>query len=545
MNILIVDDKRDNLHLLEILLKGSGYEVVSAANGAEALEKLRAERFDVIISDILMPVMDGFQLCREVRGDKELKGIPFVFYTATYTDGKDEDFALKLGADRYVRKPVEPDELIEIVQGVLKDAERGKIARKEPLLEEEEVFKLYNQRLVAKLERKMLALEEEMTERKLAEERAVHLNDVLRAIRSVNQLIVKEKDRDRLLKEACKNLVTTPGYYNAWIALVDESGKLVTTAEAALGKEFLPLVERLESGRLPNCAGRALSEPGVLTIEDPPSTCVDCPLAGMYAERAGMTCRLESAGSIYGLLTVSVAPGCAADEEERSLFSEVAGDIAFALWSMELARGRNQAEQQLEQTLGDLRKTLGGIIQAVAMMVETRDPYTAGHQRRVADLARATATEMELSKEMIEGIRMAGVIHDLGKISVPAEILTKPTRLTEMEFNIIKTHPQVGYDVLKNIKFPWPIAEIVLQHHERMDGSGYPQGISGEEILLEARIMGVADVVEAMASHRPYRPALGIDKALEEISENKGVFYDPRAVEACLTLFTEKGFELA
>jgi len=203
-----------------------------------------------------------------------------------------------------------------------------------------------------------------------------------------------------------------------------------------------------------------------------------------------------------------------------------------------------QAQRKLEQSMEKLRKAMGGTIQVIALTVETRDPYTAGHQRRVANLARAIATEMGLSEEQIDGIRMAGVVHDLGKISVPAEILSKPGELTEVEFRLIKSHPQVGYDILKEIDFPWPVAQIVLQHHERMDGSGYPRGLKGAEILLEARILGVADVVEAMASHRPYRPALGVDKALEEISKNRGILYDPEAVDACLRLFTQRGFRL-
>jgi PAS domain S-box-containing protein len=204
---------------------------------------------------------------------------------------------------------------------------------------------------------------------------------------------------------------------------------------------------------------------------------------------------------------------------------------------------REQAQEELQRTAETLRKTLGATIQAMAATVETRDPYTAGHQRRVADLARAIADEMGLSKEQIDGIRMAGLIHDLGKITIPAEILSKPTQLNEFEWGIIQAHPQVGYDLLKTVDFMWPVAQIVLQHHERMDGSGYPQGLSGEEIMLEARILAVADVVEAMASYRPYRPARGIDEALEEISRNRDILYDPEVVDACLKLFTEKGFE--
>jgi len=204
---------------------------------------------------------------------------------------------------------------------------------------------------------------------------------------------------------------------------------------------------------------------------------------------------------------------------------------------------RKRAEEELQHTMEKLREALGGIIQTVASTVETKDPYTAGHQRRVGNLACAIATEMGLSEEQIEGIHMAGGIHDLGKVGVPTEILGRPGPLSDLQFGLIKMHSQIGYDVLKTIEFPWPVAQIVLQHHERLDGSGYPQGLSGEEIILEARILAVADVVEAMASRRPYRPPRGLDEGLEEISQNRGVLYDSEAVDACLKLFTEKGFE--
>ncbi len=200
---------------------------------------------------------------------------------------------------------------------------------------------------------------------------------------------------------------------------------------------------------------------------------------------------------------------------------------------------RKQADKKLSQTLENLRKALGGIIQVLS---GTKDPYTAGHQRRVANLAWTIAGEMGLSDDRREGLRIAGTIHDLGKVSVPTEILSKPTKLTMIEYKIIQAHSQIGYDILKGINFPWPIADMVLQHHERLNGSGYPRGLKGEAISLEARILVVAEVVEAMASHSPYRPALGVDAALEEIEKNKGILYDPEVVEVCLKLFKEKGF---
>lgn len=203
---------------------------------------------------------------------------------------------------------------------------------------------------------------------------------------------------------------------------------------------------------------------------------------------------------------------------------------------------RKRTEESLRATLESLRKAVGVTIQVLVSAVETRDPYTAGHQLRVADLARAIATEMGLSREDIEGIRLAGSVHDVGKLSTPAEILSKPTRLTDAEYALVKEHARMGYEMLKDFESSWPLAEVVYQHHERLDGSGYPRKLKGEEILLEARILNVADVVEAMASHRPYRPGLGIDKALEEIENNRGTLYDEAVVAACLKLFREGGF---
>ena len=205
---------------------------------------------------------------------------------------------------------------------------------------------------------------------------------------------------------------------------------------------------------------------------------------------------------------------------------------------------KKNMEAERQQNIERLKKSLEATINAMAVTVETRDPYTAGHQRRVAALALAISVEMNLKREQIDSIRMASMIHDIGKISIPSEILSKPAKLTNLEFDLIKTHSQSGYDILKDIEFPWPLADFVLQHHERMNGSGYPRNLKGDEILIEARIMVVADVVEAMASHRPYRPALGIKAALEEIEKNKGILYDEAVADACLRLFREKSYQL-
>lgn len=216
---------------------------------------------------------------------------------------------------------------------------------------------------------------------------------------------------------------------------------------------------------------------------------------------------------------------------------------------LELNRLRHHLEDlvdertvELRESERKLRASLLESITALAAIVEMRDPYTAGHQRRVAELAVAIAREMKLSDEMIEGIHLASVVHDVGKIRVPAEILSKPGRLTELEFGLIKEHAQNGFEILKTIEFPWSIAQIVLQHHERMNGSGYPRGLSGEQILLESRIVTVADVVESMISHRPYRAGLGLEAALAEIENNKGSLFDAAVVDACVRVFREQDF---
>ncbi|MCK9229815.1 MAG: HD domain-containing protein [Syntrophales bacterium] len=205
---------------------------------------------------------------------------------------------------------------------------------------------------------------------------------------------------------------------------------------------------------------------------------------------------------------------------------------------------RKKNEVSLKQSIERVRKALSAITNVIVATVEARDPFTAGHQRRTADLARSIAIETGLTSDQIEGIHMAGIIHDIGKISIPAEILSKPGRLTEAEFDLVKMHVDTGYNILKRVDFSQPVARIVYEHHERMDGSGYPRRLKGEEMIIESRILAVADVVEAMASHRPYRPALGVNAALGEIEKNREVLYDADVVDACLRLFREKGYQL-
>ncbi len=205
---------------------------------------------------------------------------------------------------------------------------------------------------------------------------------------------------------------------------------------------------------------------------------------------------------------------------------------------------RQRLGEQLKDGLEKLKKTFGAIIEALNKLVEARDPYTGSHQRRVADLARAIGLDMGLAAEMIDGLSLAAMVHDVGKVAVPSEILNKPGPLSKSEWGLIKNHPWTGHELLKDVEFPWPVADIILQHHERLDGSGYPDGLKEGEIKLEARILAVADVVEAMCSLRPYREPHPLEEALQEVEKNKGLLYDPEVVDVCLRLFREKGYKL-
>jgi len=243
---------------------------------------------------------------------------------------------------------------------------------------------------------------------------------------------------------------------------------------------------------------------------------------------------LKGEGELKGILLLSnKLSGQRYSTEDRQLLQTISEEVSIGIENA-------LAYQSIQQEHGELLEAMDGIIHAMSLVVETRDPYTAGHQRRVADLAATIAKTMGLSEWAIRGIRVSGLLHDVGKLSVPAEILSKPGKLSKTEFDIIKSHSQISYNILELIEFPWAVKEAVLQHHERLDGSGYPDGLTGDDIILDARILGVADVVEAISSHRPYRPALGLDYAMKEIISKKGILYDPKVVDACVKLFKDE-----
>jgi PAS domain S-box-containing protein len=402
---------------------------------------------------------------------------------------------------------------------------------------------------------RIFGIMQDITERKQAEE-AVELKvEQLAALSSASQAVTSSLELNQVLAEVVSLASEVVASDYTSVLLVDEAGHMSQSAENLSGVpaieyrvreegftswivrslQALVVDEIGESGAVspdlgegaPHAANPHLAEAGVQSLVGLPLVARDRLLGVLYLH----SLRPRAFQGQMTLLTAFANQAAIAIENAR-LYQETQRELAE----------RKQAQVELQQSYTKLEKALEGTIHTLASATEMRDPYTAGHQRRVTQLACAIANEMGLPEEQIEGLRMAGLIHDVGKINVPADILSKPGRLNEIEFGLIKMHPQVGHDILKAVEFPWPVAQIVLQHHERMDGSGYPYRLSGEEITLEARILAVADVVEAMASHRPYRPARGIDEALEEISQGRGCLYDAEAVDACLRLFTEKGF---
>lgn len=367
----------------------------------------------------------------------------------------------------------------------------------------------------------------------------------LSAISATNSVLVRASDEQIFLEQICKIMVEIGRYRAAWIGYPqqDEQKSITTMAVSGEGESYLAIARigwaENDEGRGPtgtaartgktqvsHCYAQniASAEQRTMAMEQGFMACVAVPIAG----RAGM----------IGVLTLYASDAAAFDAEEVKLLEQLADDLSYGI---EGIRDRKQHAKDLDR----LQQTMEATIQALAATAEKRDPYTAGHQRRVAQLCNAIAAEMNLEPERIRGLELAALIHDLGKIEIPAEILAKPRKLTEFEYSLVKLHSEAGYEILKNIDFPWPIAQVVRQHHEKLDGSGYPDGLKGDQILLESRILAVADVVESVSSHRPYRPGYGAALALEEVTKGRGTLYDAAVVDACVRLFREKNFILA
>ncbi len=374
----------------------------------------------------------------------------------------------------------------------------------------------------------------------------------LATIEECHKTLMLAKNKTELMQKICRVMVKTGGYDLVWVGTVGNGARKSVDPVAYAGKgETAGCLENMHVGW--DVSSRDLDPIGesirrvkpvvvknILTVPTVISWRGEVLKHGLGSMAA---LPLSSNGRPFGVLIIFSKETQRFSASEIKLLKPLAEDLVYGIVALHTREERIRAEKEAKLSLEKLKQTFGAIIQVLESTVEIRDPYTAGHQRRVAELARAIAEEMGFSADRVDGIGIAGIIHDIGKICVPAEILSKPSRLSNIEFNLIKTHPQMGYDILKAIEFPWPVAKIVLQHHERLNGSGYPNRLTDGNILMEARILGVADVVEAMASHRPYRPSRGIDEALKEISRNRGELYDPDVVDSCMRLFTKGGFQ--
>jgi PAS domain S-box-containing protein len=385
---------------------------------------------------------------------------------------------------------------------------------------------------------------EDFTERKAMEADLVAKVRELNVLSEMNDALLRAKTEEELLTEYCRILVEVGGYRMAWVGFAEEGpGKRIRpVAHYGHDDGYLKVVNvtwaDTKRGRGP--VGKCIRTGEITVVKDfaaDPTTAV---WREEGTKRGYMSCIAVPFRQFEGEKACLTAYGVRVSrwgDAERKLMDQVASELGYGITTLRTALAKAQYQESLSLSLEQT-------IQVIAETVDQRDPYTAGHQRRVADLCVAIAGKLGLSSERKQGLRLAASIHDLGKIGIPAEILARPGRLTASQFGLIKEHAQLGYEIVKKVEFPWPIAQMILQHHERLDGSGYPRGLKADEIFLESRILAVADVVEAMSSHRPYRASKGIDAALDEVLSKGGTLYDAEVVEACVNLFRQEGYQL-
>ncbi len=397
----------------------------------------------------------------------------------------------------------------------------------------------------------IVSIVRDATERKRSEAQLFQLNRGLRLLSNGNRTVLHAQTEAALMHDMCQVVVQHGDYPLCWLGLAQEEHRRVRpVAIAGDAQDYVESVDATwddePTGSGPaGLAVRTGQTQIVGDIQTDPRMAPWRELAGRHGFASVIALPLREHGRTTGVLLIYAAHAHAFSAESVALLEEMAADLAFGLVNLHTRHERDEAVKERARYAEKLRQSMECTLQAISATVEMRDPYTAGHQRRVARLAAAIARELGWDSEPIHGLFLAGIVHDLGKIYVPAEILSKPGRLTDLEYGLIKIHPQTGYEILKDIEFPWPIAAVLLQHHERLDGSGYPNGLKGDEILPEAKILAVADTVEAMWSHRPYRPGLGLEAGLDEIVRQRGVKFDPEAVDACVRLFRERGYVIA
>ena len=543
--ILIVDDQEQNLYLSKSLLEGNGYQVLEATNGSEALELARIDPPALIITDILMPVMDGFTLCKEWKKDESLKNIPFVFYTATYTDSKDEELALRLGASRFIVKPVETEEFISILKQVIAEAEAGILAIPQHSLPEETSFyRMYNETLIRKLEDKMLqlekanhALEEDIAQRKQAEaentrllqESQRHLKQV-ESLHAIDMAINASMDLRTTLNVLLRHVESLLEVDAADILLFDPG---LQQFRFSAGRGFRTNRAERANVRLgASFAGRAAFERKTIIISGELAAQADPNFSTMYKEEGFFSYTgipLIAKGQIKGVLEVYRRSMHQPDPEWIHLLETLAGQAAIAIDNTQLFDGMQRSNMEL---LLAYDATIAGWSRAM----DLRDKETEGHTQRVTDLTLQLARAMNIRDSELKHIRHGALLHDIGKMGIPDSILLKEGELNEDEWEMMRKHPQFAYQMLSSIQYLQPALDIPYCHHEKWDGSGYPRGLKGEEIPIAARIFAVADVWDAITSDRPYRKRWSREKALVHIQDQSGKYFDPRIVDVFLKM---------
>lgn len=389
----------------------------------------------------------------------------------------------------------------------------------------------------------------DISERKQNELSLRQLNRALQTLSHVNHTLIHSRDEQSLLKEVCRTIVEDGGYRLAWVGVAqyDERRSVRPVAQYGFDSDYLDSLriswQNDEFGNGPTGIAIRTGKPSLVRdIHNDPryEPWREQALKQHYASSIALPLTVDN--TTFGAINIYSGYADAFGENELVLLKELAEDVAFGIHTQRMKLDHTEIKEEREGHKRRLQDALLQTIQAITVMVEKRDPFTAGHQRRVADLAVAIGRELEIDDVRLEGLNFGAMIHDIGNIYVPAEILNRPGKLSESELKIVQSHPSVGYDIVKGIDFPWPVADMILHHQERLDGSGYPDGLKGEAISLEARIIGVADVVEAMLSHRPYRSSFSVNEALEEIEKNRDIKYDASVVDACINIFRSKGY---
>ncbi len=605
--ILIVDDEPFNRKLLETMLQPEGYATVSVASGEEALACIAARPVDLILLDVMMPGMDGYEVARTLKASSATSNIPIILVTAQ-SDQSARLAGLDSGAEDFLTKPVGRVELWLRVRNLLRLKTLGDALQKHNQMLEQEV-----QRRVADLQRveqvrysdavkhsmilnalpSHIALLDSQgfivsvneSWRRFAADNGFHSDEFGVGLNYLeicdhavgNEAMEAQQCAAGIRSVLCGEATTFPIEYSChspsekrWFlltvsALRDGQRSAATVMHVNITETKLT-EQALVQESLRNQAFLRNASDGVHILD----------AGGNVVEASDSFCRMlgytreELIGANFMLWDAQMS----APELKQALAKQLTTDqrLVFetrhrrrdaSVFDVEISSRRlelngqpllfnsardvsekKRADRDILNYIAQIKTAFMSTVEVATSLGELRDPYTAGHERRVGAIAAAIGAELGFDSIRQEGLRVAGHLHDIGKISIPSEILSKPGRLSTTQLKLIQEHAQAGYDVLQGVEFPWPVAQIARQHHERMDGSGYPQGLKGNAILLEARIMAVADVLEAMSSHRPYRAGLGIDRALTEVEGGSGTRYDPAVVEACRALFREKGYTI-